>query len=225
MVLPGYLLPVTALRAAWQRHALSVGQPLILVGMMWHIHIWQQALRAQIGMQREKRFAHKGRGFQIREKMLEKVRRVDVARIGITIKNGRPLIHWTVVVDDHLVDREDGKNTSDTTSISRSLLTGHTACQKLVQDRQSIKVGMKFVLVNDTRRHRHRDRPVSRLGRPEPWLLERRCHVAALGGVKAPLLCPGSVEIRRKPTAEISVGDGACRDAGRPGCSGLQHKF
>ena len=104
------------------------------VRMAWNVEIRYQSSQTQIRVQREEGLAHKRRRFEIGKHMSQEMARVRVARVflvrtdaisgvgrvagvvGIRLR-GRsrrgPRTGGGVVIDDNLVDREDGEGARD----------------------------------------------------------------------------------------------------------------
>jgi hypothetical protein len=120
-------LPFPSFGSVRRRQTLSIWQPLILVGVVRHIQVWEKALGPQVGVYWKKGLAHECWGFQIREEVLEEVRRVDVAGIGIGIDLLGALVDGAVIVDNNLVHRENGQDSGNTARICGPLLSGHAA--------------------------------------------------------------------------------------------------
>lgn len=59
--------------------------------------------------------------------MLHKMRRVDIASVGVWVGVSDALIGRAVIVDDDFIDREDGQSAGDTANVGRPLLPRYTA--------------------------------------------------------------------------------------------------
>ena len=119
--------PLSIFRSVRRGETFPVWQPLVLVGVVWHIEIGEKTLGAQIGVDRKEGLAHEGRSFQIREEVLEEMRRINIAGIGVVIDLLWALVYRAIIVDDNLVHRENGQSSSNPSGIGGPLFAGYAA--------------------------------------------------------------------------------------------------
>ena len=129
--------PLSIFRSVRRGETLPVGQPLILVRVVWHIEIREKTLRAQVGVDRKESLAHEGRGFQIREEVLEEMRRIDIASIGVVIDLLWALVYRAIIVNDNLIYGENGQSPSNPAGIGGPLFAGDAATQDVSSQNQA----------------------------------------------------------------------------------------
>lgn len=99
--------PFPAFRTPSQCESLPKWQPLILMGVVWHVETGKQTCLGQVVVQGEQRFAHEWWCLQVPKNMRDEVAWVYITRVPLLVDSTGTGLQGAVIVDDDFVHAED----------------------------------------------------------------------------------------------------------------------